>query len=231
MKKIIKTIACAIWLTTICVACIKETTIEKVVETTIEKVVETAMPEAVDLGLPSGLKWAIFNVGATKPEEYGGYFAWGETEPKSHYNWSTYKWCNGSKYSITKYNINARYGTVDNKTILDPEDDAAHVNWGGSWRMPTYEEWTELKTLCTWTWTSQNGVNGRKVTGPNGNSIFLPAAGSGPNYAGSYGYYWSSSRCSSSHAYNAYYGSGDSYKLDGYYSERCIGFPVRPVSE
>ena len=151
----------------------------------------------VDLGLPSGLLWATCNVGADNPEDYGDYFAWGETETKSTYDWSTYKWCNGDEFSLTKYCTYSSYGTVDNKTVLDPEDDAAHVNWGGDWRMPTYDEMKELKNNCTSEWTTQNGVNGRKFTGPNGNSIFLPAAGDYRGgsllYAGSDGDYWSSS--------------------------------------
>lgn len=153
--------------------------------------------EWVDLGLPSGIKWATCNVGASSPEKYGDYFAWGETQPKSFYNWSTYKWCNGSFDSLTKYCTSSSFGKVDNKTTLDPADDTATANWGGAWRMPTYKEQTELRTKCTWTWTTQNGVYGRKVTGPNGRSIFLPAAGfrfnSGLDGAGSDGYYWSSS--------------------------------------
>ena len=190
---------------------------------------------AIDLGLPSGLKWATMNVGASKPEEYGDYFAWGETEPKSNYSWSTYKWCNGSYNSLTKYNTSSSYGTVDNKTVLDPEDDAAHVNWGGSWRMPTDEEWTELIDNCTWTWTTENGVNGRLVTSnTNGNSIFLPAAGyRNGTYlflAGSDGYYWSSSLNPGGPygAYNVYFGSGDVGRYGG---SRYYGQSVRPVSE
>lgn len=101
----------------------------------------------VDLGLPSGTLWATTNVGAIAPEEYGNYFAWGETESKDTYNWSTYKWCNGTYNSITKYCTNSRLGVSDRKTILDPEDDAAHVNWGGYWRMPTKEEQDELRGL------------------------------------------------------------------------------------
>ena len=130
--------------------------------------------EAVDLGLPSGIKWATCNVGATKPEEFGGYYAWGETEEKDDYSWGTYKWCNGSSTTMTKYCIDSSYGTVDNKTVLDLEDDVAHVKWGGSWRMPTRAEQEELRNNCTWTWTTQNAVNGYKVTSKtNGNSIFL----------------------------------------------------------
>ena len=155
-----------------------------------------ATPEYVDLGL--SVKWATFNVGASTPEEYGDYFAWGETQPKDYYDWSTYKWCNGDLSTLTKYNTSSSYGTVDNKTTLELNDDAARANWGGSWRMPTDAEMTELRTNCTWTWTTENGVNGYKVTSKsNGNSIFLPAAGyhssSGLDSAGSDGYYWSSS--------------------------------------
>ena len=151
----------------------------------------------VDLGLPSGTLWADRNVGADTPEAYGDYFAWGETESKNYYNWSNYKWCKGSEATLTKYCTNSSYGTIDGKTILDLEDDAAHVHMGGNWRMPTMAEQEELLNNCTWTWITQNGVNGYKVTGPNGNSIFLPAAGyhfdGFFSRAGSNGYYWSSS--------------------------------------
>ena len=154
--------------------------------------------EWVDLGLPSGLKWATCNVGTTTPEGYGDYFAWGETSPKDNYDWSTYKYCNGSETSLTKYNTSSDYGTIDNKTTLDLSDDAARTNWGGKWRMPTKAERDELRNNCTWTWTTQNGVNGYKVTSKtNGNSIFLPAAGYryGTSFitVGSYGNYWLSS--------------------------------------
>ena len=147
---------------------------------------------AVDLGLPSGTLWADRNVGADSPEGYGDYFAWGETAPKSTYNWSTYKWCRGSSYTLTKYCTESYYGTVDNKTVLDLEDDAAYVNMGAEWRMPTTDELRELRNKCTWTWTTQNGTNGYRVTGPNGNSIFLPAAGCryGSSLADSIGDYW-----------------------------------------
>ena len=151
--------------------------------------------EWVDLGLPSGTLWATCNVGASSPEEYGDYFAWGETEPKDNYSWSTYKWCNDYSNALTKYCTSGFDGIVDSKTELDPEDDAAYVNWGENWRIPTHDQQKELWTECTWTWTTQNGVNGRLVTGPNGNTLFLPAAGyrlgGSLDYAGSYGYYWS----------------------------------------
>ena len=135
--------------------------------------------EYVDLGL--SVKWATFNVGAYSPEMNGDYFAWGETEPKTDYSWSTYKYCNGSDTTITKYNSNDKYGTIDNKMTLDLEDDAAQVNWGGDWRMPTKEDYQDLVDNCTWEWISLNGINGYKITskltGYTDRSIFLPATG------------------------------------------------------
>ena len=191
--------------------------------------------EYVDLGLPSGIKWATCNVGANSPEEYGGYYAWGETEEKSNYEWSTYKWCNGSENSMTKYCTNSDNGTVDNKTVLDPEDDVAHVKWGGSWRMPTSAELEELYNNCTWTWTAQNGVNGYRVTGPNGNSIFLPAAGyrdgtDAGGLRGGNGFYWSSSLDSDFSRDTYYLFFYDSYN-GGNFNRRYYGLSVRPVSE
>ena len=191
--------------------------------------------EYVDLGLPSGLKWSTCNVGAITPEEYGDYFAWGEVEPKEYYDWSTYKYA--SRYNqLTKYCDNSDYGKdgfTDTKTILDPEDDAAYVNWGGAWRIPTTAEQQELINNCTWTLTTQNGVNGYKVTGPNGNSIFLPAAGfmyeGTLGDAGSGGIYWSSSLYigDPSDAYGVVYFNSDN--VDSDYSSRYFGQSVRPV--
>ena len=100
--------------------------------------------EYVDLGLPSGTLWATRNVGATYPDDYGDYFAWGETEPKNNYDWNSYKWCNGSYTTLTKYCLNINYGVHDGLTELKLEDDAAYVNWGSSWRMPTHEQQQEL---------------------------------------------------------------------------------------
>lgn len=174
----------------------------------------------VDLG--TGVKWATCNIGANSPEEYGDYFAWGETTTKSTYDESTYKYCNGSLTTLTKYCTSSSYGTVDNKTVLEPEDDAAHVKWGGDWRMPTEEELDKLGTECYWQWvTSYNGksVNGyivykAKSASDKGKKsydnpslvgsystsdphIFLPAADyrydSSLGSAGSGGYYWLSS--------------------------------------
>ena len=194
----------------------------------------TGNHEYVDLGL--SVKWATCNVGATKPEEYGDYFAWGETEPKSTYDWGTYKWCNGSYTTLTKYNHSSSYGTVDNKTTLDLSDDAARANWGGSWRMPTKAEQDELRNNCTWTWTTQNGVYGYKVTskksGYTNKSIFLPAAGcrydSSLSGAGSCGFYWSSSLSTGypNVAYNLDFVSSNVGWRD---LSRSYGRSVRPV--
>ena len=193
--------------------------------------------EYVDLGL--SVKWATCNVGATKPEEYGDYFTWGETQPKSTYDWSTYKYCNGSYNTLTKYNNSSSYGTVDNKTTLDLSDDAARANWGGSWRMPTDAELTELREQCTWTWTTQNGVYGYKVTskksGYTNKSIFLPAAGyrydSSLNSAGSYGGYWSSSLNADypNFACALYFYSDTVSRYND--DVRYYGFSVRPVCQ
>ena len=195
-------------------------------------------PGWVDLGLPSGTIWATRNVGANSPEDYGDYFAWGETEPKSYYDWDTYKWCNGSYYKLTKYctsgdpAFEGDYGPIDNKTELEPEDDAAYVNLGANWRMPSYDQIVELCYNCTWTWTTHNGVYGQLVTGSNGNTMFLPAAGyrdGGSLYdAGSCGRYWSRTLQSWFPCY-AYYIDLDSGKLDNWFFGRGYGFPVRAV--
>lgn len=153
----------------------------------------------VDLGLPSGTLWATCNVGASVPEDYGDYFAWGETKPKKVYNWSTYKWCtpgvNNWFDRLNKYNTLSETGTVDDKYELDPGDDAAYVNWGPSWRMPTKAQFDELYWRCSRHWTTRNGVDGMLVTGPNGNTIFLPATGYRYDDKlkddGFSGYYWS----------------------------------------
>ena len=204
---------------------------------------------AVDLGL--SVKWAECNLGAAKPEDYGDYYAWGETEPyyssqspltwkngkSAGYDWASYKWCDGSFSTLTKYNTNSSYGTVDNKTILEPEDDVAHVKLGGKWRMPTDAEWTELTTKCTWTWVTNyngSGINGKLVTATNGNSIFLPAAGCRNEAdlfdAGSYGIYWYSSLYTDDpvHAWYMYFYSDS---VGRSHNRRCFGHSVRPVSE
>ncbi|MCQ2340448.1 MAG: DUF1566 domain-containing protein [Paludibacteraceae bacterium] len=191
--------------------------------------------QAIDLGL--SVKWANMNIGATTPEGYGAYFAWGETSPKTTYNWSTYKYMQSGKSSweyITKYTVpddekkgiwyNGDTFIGDNKTTLEPKDDAAHVNWGGNWRMPTKAECKELETQCTCTWTdnyNNTGVKGRIFTSnANGNSIFLPASG----------YYWSSS-LNEGGSYCADCLYFDSDRVSWGSTHRCYGLSVRPVCQ
>ena len=203
----------------------------------------------VDLGLPSGLKWATCNVGATKPEEYGNYYAWGETIAKKEYTWSNYKYCT-SYTAMTKYCYEASFGNegfTDTLTILEAADDAANQNWGSNWRMPTIDEWQELIDNCTWTWTTKNNVNGCEVKASNGNSIFLPAAGfhddddgtvdeiyyKFPYYMGLLGSYWSSSLSTPigvNGAMEMYLDSTQQGVIDDY-SHRYQGFSVRAVYE
>lgn len=183
----------------------------------------------VDLGLPSGTKWATCNLGASKPSDYGDYYAWGETEPKTEYRWATYKWMQTGQSDwkhITKYTVD------DGKITLEAADDAATAKLGSPWRMPTLGEIKELLDNCTWTWTTQDGKNGYEVKGTNGNSIFLPAAGyrhdSELNDAGSLGYYWSTSLFAA--IYNcASFLNFASYAHDWDDTSRYYGFPVRPV--
>ena len=153
------------------------------IETAIEhlnEVIRLGGHDFVDLGLPSGTLWATCNVGASRPEDYGNYYAWGETTVKDTYNWSTYHYSNGSATTLTKYCNNAEYGNngfTDNLTTLQSSDDAAAANWGNGWRMPTYDEINELENNCTIIQTNVNTISGWLFTGPNGNSIFLPNAG------------------------------------------------------
>ncbi|MGM9745349.1 MAG: hypothetical protein ACI30H_00065 [Paludibacteraceae bacterium] len=191
----------------------------------------------VDLGLPSGLKWATCNVGATAPENYGNYYAWGETKTKAPttYHWVSYKWCD-YYCLLTKYCNNAYYGSdgfTDTRTMLTSTDDAAHTNWNGAWRMPTDAEWTELREQCEWIWTILNDVTGYRVHGPNGNSIFLPAAGccryDGLSDAGLSGYYWSSSLRTEDPRYAWDVRFGPNSVNRSIYGERDYGQSVRPV--
>ncbi len=189
--------------------------------------------EDVDLGLPSGTLWATRNVGANSPEEYGDYFAWGETAPKDYYEWSNYKWGNSFDETLTKYCLNREFGTVDNKAELELEDDAAYVNWGQTWRMPKRAQLLELTTNCTRVWTSRNGVNGYLVIGPNGNSLFMPAAGIFYEYAllqdGLNGAYWSRSSSVNTKESSTYAISFDSINIYAGFTSRPYGYSVRAV--
>ena len=191
----------------------------------------------IDLGLRSGTLWATCNVGAENPEDYGDYFAWAETQSKTNYNWSTYAYSNGDYNQLTKYCSQSDFGFdgfTDKLTILESGDDAATANWGEGWRTPTYNEWVELLSKCTLTKTTRNGVNGCLFTARNGNSIFLPAAGSygdeEPDHVGDNGSYWSSS------INKAYPDGVKGFKFtlswndyDIYDLSREFGLSVRPV--
>lgn len=185
--------------------------------------------DAIDLGL--SVKWGNMNVGAESPEDYGDYFAWGEVTPKSYYSWRNYKWGTGSS-TLTKYR---GCRVEDDPSGLELSDDAANYNCGASWwRMPTAGEWNELWDECTWTWTTKNGVYGKKVTSrKNGNSIFLPAAGcKTDDYlkgAGSNGYYWS--RNVYWHDPGSAWGVGFHFTGTCGHADRFYGYSIRPVCD
>lgn len=193
----------------------------------------------VDLGLPSGALWATCNVGATKPEESGEMFAWGETETKDNYNWATYKWCDGdvcnsSNHTLTKYCLRAGYGTPDEKVSLDLEDDAAHVKWGGSWHIPTTAEFQELVDNCTAEEIElSDGNDAYKFTGPNGKSIIMPYAGyqRDTTYKSGQFYYWSSEQYRASWSVNNHGTSAFAFRsslsISG--TSRYRGHAIRPV--
>ena len=203
--------------------------------------------EAVDLGIEMTrgdgttykLYWAKSNLSkdglCTNPEDYGDCYCWGETSLKEEYSWPTYQFGISSIGPFSKYNTSSLYGPVDNKTVLDPEDDVAYVKLNGQWRMPTDEEWNALMNECDWTWTTQNGVNGRLVKSKtNGNSIFLPAAGyridTDLDDVGSHGFYWSSS-LDTDYPYGAWcvYFESNGVRRERFH--RRYGHPVRPVCE
>jgi uncharacterized protein (TIGR02145 family) len=196
----------------------------------------TKVEQWVDLGLPSGLLWAKWNIGASAPEDYGDYFAWGETATKSVYDWSTYAYGNATN-QLTKYCDSSEYGLdgfTDNLTTLEPGDDAATQRLGSDAHIPTKEEWQELIDNTTVEWTTQNGVNGKKFTAANGNTLFLPAAGgrvgSELHIDGRAGFYWSASlgTNSPSRAWIFYLSSVD----QGVYRDtRSSGFSVRAVKK
>ena len=178
-------------------------------------------PHAIDLGLPSGTKWACCNVGADNPEAYGGYYTWGETEDKNYYNWNTYIYCDGGWETCLDLGSD----------IAGTQHDVAHVKWGGSWVMPSLDQFCELLNNCSCISSSVNGVSGGIYTGPNGGTIFLPFAGyrkDDAHYSGDHCQYWSSTLCP--------YGSCYAHVLSTYVKsnhigqdDRCIGHTVRPV--
>ena len=185
----------------------------------------------VDLGLPSGILWATMNIGAEEPEDFGSYFAWGETSPKSTYNLESYTYANG--YSEDDPQL-TKYCNIDNRTILEDSDDAAIVNWGNGWRMPTYDEVVELRDYCRHEFTTQNGVPGTLVTGPNDRSIFIPAAG-GRVWESSTdegeGSYWANSLSTSSpiDAQGFHFEDNSTYAFTAHSARRYYGYPIRPV--
>jgi hypothetical protein len=211
-------------------------------------------PELVDLGL--SVKWASFNLGATKPEESGYYYAWGETNPKDSYTWETYNWCNGGvvipwkSADLIKYCDVAQYGYngyTDDRVVLDSEDDAASVHLGDKWRIPTREEWVELMTDCTWTSETVNSVSGYRISSKtNGNSIFLPAIkfirqrALYQNSSFACASYWSSSLSAGWNGSITSLRTPDlAYAFDSYYIDnkftypynRVLGLPIRPVCD
>lgn len=214
-------------------------------------VIQNAKPVpagAVDLGMvitredgsTYRLFWAECNLGASKPEDYGDYYAWGEVEPKNEYSWDNYKWGNYYKNSLTKYNHESSRGYVDNKTVLDLEDDAAHVRLGGNWRMPTFDELYVLNASGKFkrTWTTQNGVIGNLYTSSiNGNSIFLPSSGHRSIWddddTGISWFYWGSTLNEEYSSYAAWMQANreeQTFELSCW-GGRPLGLPIRPVTE
>ena len=205
---------------------------EQVMLTTLEKTNENGY-EYVDLGL--SVKWATHNIGTTKPEECGDYFAWGEVETKDWYDWDTYIWSGGGEYEMKKYCTDNLYtcnwGVPDYIKKLKKEDDVAHIKWGGDWRIPTANECKELIKKCNWSWTYQNGIAGYMVSSKkNGNSLFLPVTGymeSSVKWE-SAGFYWSSTLYKEipSLANGLLFDNNELF-VDGVYRYR--GFAIRPV--
>ena len=191
----------------------------------------------VDLGLPSGALWATCNVGASTPEDAGEFYAWGETETKDNYSWSTYKWCDGeicnsTNKTLTKYCDRGGFGLMDGKLSLEPEDDVAHVKWGGQWHMPTKEEFQELMDNCTIEWIKlSDALHAYKFTGANGNSMILPAAGEWSNttFRSDDFNYWAADLTNyrSSSGNVLLYDTKNSVRISG--SGRYQGYAVRPV--
>ncbi|HBE55428.1 MAG TPA: hypothetical protein DDW22_05335 [Prevotellaceae bacterium] len=201
-----------------------ETAVENVDSITFSEEVELPSDTSyVDLGL--SVKWATCNVGASKPEEGGNFYAWGETATKDYYGWSSYK------FYVSRSTF-SKYSDEDGKTILSSDDDVATAVLGKAWRMPTYDELKELVNSCTWTWTTLNGVNGYQVKSDvNGNSIFLPAAGDYDEEkiedVGMLGGYWGKTKPSASSEADYIFFSARTHSVSTDY--RYAGWSVRPV--
>lgn len=177
-------------------------------------------PHLIDLGLPSGTKWSCCNIGAAKPEEFGDYYAWGETNDKGIYDWSTYMYCDGSE--DTCHDLGS--------DIAGTDYDVAHVKWGGSWVMPSIDQILELLTDCSYINTSVNGVNGGMITGPSGGTIFFPFAGqrhSDVYSIGDFCQYWASTLLPYNSRYAYVLFLSNNYILGQ--DDRCCGHTVRPV--
>jgi len=196
---------------------------------------ESCKHEYVDLGLTSGTLWATTNVGAVSPENYGSFFAWGETQTKEVYSGFNYKFGKGEEYgvdSLFKYNTLLEYGKVDSLMNLLPEDDIATIEWGTDWRTPTISEWEELYEQCRWIWSESDGVWGYKVVGKNNHWIFLPVGGfRSQNLISNeiFGCYWSATICKKAPEFAHYILFYSKYVFDFYYDNRYLGMPIRPV--
>ena len=203
----------------------------------VDDISEYANEVYVDLGLPSGTLWATCNIGAENPEDFGNYYAWGETETKSDYSWGTYIHCWGTNDTMTKYCTYGAYGTVDGITSLQPDDDAATANCGEGWYIPSNAQFEELlnSSYTTQEWTQEGGKDGWKITSiSNGKSIFLPAAGryegTSCSSQGEMGYYWSSTLGSA----GAYSSCDILFYSGGIYTgsaDRRYGMTIRPVRD
>ncbi|MBQ0120048.1 MAG: hypothetical protein KBT13_02855 [Bacteroidales bacterium] len=220
--------------------CVDMSDVNEVINTILgKKIVDTH--EFVDLGLPGGVLWATCNIGAENPEDYGKYFAWGDTigytrDEDHNFYWTTYKWCDGRYDNMNKYCTDSGYGTVDNKVILDPEDDAATACWGSNWRMPTLQEISYLydDNYTSTEWATVNGVDGCMITSKsNGNSMFLPATGyrsdTDLSFTGTYGFIWTRELNvnDNSGANVLYIYAGGIINRNG--DNRYYGIPVRAV--
>ena len=208
----------------------KTATIEVTVEEPITHCPDDNHPHAIDLGLPSGTKWACCNVSASVPEDYGGYFAWGETEEKDIYDWSTYIHCDGN--NDTLHDIGS--------DIANTQYDVAHIQWGGNWQMPSRKQFQELFDNCAYLWTTKNDISGGQFTGPSGNTIFLPSSGvrlfDDLYYDNTYGFYWLSEHMPIISAWGYVWNLGAAFVLgvsssesSGGTLEYFSGITIRPV--